>query len=972
MPLFPPTPASSPRRRRLYVDDGSDGLDGDTPTARTTDNLEELRRRQSVRFIGPCSSRGMESHGVETSSTHSPNSPQQFKVVSIPRREPPPIPLPGITSDYLVALAAEEEYYTPEDNIASAPSSYRRLRKSRSMFNTDSGIGARGRQAANTTSLNGRGSPGPRTGLAISAHKAAFSDHDGRPPPLNLLRLRAPKSMGFLRIRGRRSGSVTTQSTKDGDSQPTPAVGQLRHRFREASQENPRLVPKSSFFSSRSRHTETVLRKSLRSDSSTGDPEAIPNQPATAPVSSAKEDRFKVTARKVSRSLKTKLKNLFSLRKSDEDPPSFPPQHIPARRTRVNDAFLPPVSSNLDQDFKTEVRRNSVHRVSSGVPPVQVVPPNLVRSARGSLESLKGGGDERKVSDDKSLTSWAGSGPSTLTSQQQQEWREWERQRLSIINENGAHAPNRSFHRTALGRHILQNTNVPPVNPVPPGPFVDSQRVYSALMKRARESKNQTDEEQPQEYSGDMVQGGMDTISSLEPSGGAPFETLSRESDRPASSQQSRSAACLDTPTRASRRAGLRLARPGTDARQFRTGTSSPMHAFSKNQSWVKRDERKHSEGRASERFVLDSAATAPDLSLPDPFVDDKEAQYGHDNQRPNLLSPRGSESTKTPASHLFRTKPPYRQALRKSIDAELLLNGSDASEAARMEKIENNMLSKYDRDAAKETQYSESIYSTDEYHLDNQKSSARLRSRLQQVESPPLYRPASYRNHSSASSIDWKTWLSANIEKFESSPTLPLPSEIEYALPTMPKSFQPGHVRELAQTHNEDEDVQRFEPPTHTPTLPTSPLATVEPNVVKLSPLQRSIKRISPPSTGKTLMENDSPHGTPSNGVNNSLRVVPLHLKLAGSNVDYSLPSSVTSSPVLSTPLQRQFGSGPKYCETGDHYFQRRDDHNDRTGSYGGRIPGLYREGKLRMVENVENNGQHGGGTHEESIAFI
>ncbi|KAM7209626.1 hypothetical protein V8F20_000029 [Naviculisporaceae sp. PSN 640] len=974
MPLFPPTPASSPRRRNVHVDNGSDGLDGGTPTGHRIDSPGELRRRQSVRYMGPCSSRGMESHGAETNSTRSPNGPQQLKVVNVPQREPPPVPLPGMASDYLVALAAEEEYYTPEDNIASAPSSYRRLRKSRSMFTTDAAVGTGGSLAAHLKSVNRVGTRGSRTALASSAHRLAFSDNDGYLPSLDVPQLRAPKSMSFLRTRGRRSGSVTTQGTKNGDVQTTPAIGQRRQRLRETSQEHPRLVSKSSFFSSRSRHTEVVLRKSLRSDSSTGDPEAISNQPVTAPVYSDKEDRFRVKARKVSRSLKAKLKNIFGLGKSEEEPPPFPPQHITAQRTHVNEAFLSPVSSNLDQDFKTEVGWSSVHRVPSGVPSIQVVPPNLVHSSRVSLESLRSGVHDRKVSDDKSLTSWACSGPSTLTSQQQQEWREWERQRLSIINENVAHVPNVSFQRKALGTHILHNGIAPPGNPVPPGPIVDSQRVYSALMKRVRESNTQTDEEQSQEDLGDPSHGVTDTAPSAASSGQESIKTPNEECNGSTSHEQSRSAAGLDTPTRASKREGLRLSRPTFDGRQCRSGSPSPMNTFSRDHEWVRRDERKGFEGSVSERFAFNSAATTPNVNLPDPFVDEDKSQYGSNGQRPDLMSPRGRGAIDTPTSHLFRTKPPYRQTLRKSIETELLLNGGGASETARMERIANDMFSKYGPDAADDTQYSESIYSTDDYRRDNQTdSSARLGQRLQGTQSPPLYRHESYRNRFSVSSIDWQTWLSENMEKFQSSPTPPLPSEIEYALPTMPKSFQPGHVRELAQTHDEDEDVQRSEPPTQMPMLPISPLATVEPNVLKVSPLQCSIKRTSPRSDGKTLVENYSPHGAPSNDVKNSVRVVPSPLRCGRSNVGYSNPSSVTSSPGLSAALQRQFGSGPKYRETENHYAQRQIDYNDRTGSYGARMPSSCREGKLRMIENDENNNdQHSGGAHEESIAFL
>ncbi len=64
-----------------------------------------------------------------------------------PLGKPPTIPPTGAASSYLDAWIAEEYRSTAEDGIASNPSSYRRVRKSRSMFMpADSGLrGLRGR-----------------------------------------------------------------------------------------------------------------------------------------------------------------------------------------------------------------------------------------------------------------------------------------------------------------------------------------------------------------------------------------------------------------------------------------------------------------------------------------------------------------------------------------------------------------------------------------------------------------------------------------------------------------------------------------------------------------------------------------------------------------------------------------------------------------------------------------------------------
>ncbi|KAM7188135.1 hypothetical protein V8F33_010809 [Rhypophila sp. PSN 637] len=945
MPVFPPTPQTSPRRRH-YTSDGTRGSDGGTPTGITVDGSpQQLRHRHSVRLVGPRASHGLRYRASETASARrfkdedvisatqselvgNQNTRQRLEVSSAPRRAPPPppVPLPGIASEHLLNLVREEKYYTPEDDVASVPSSFRRLRRSRSLFTSDD-VGHKGSQGAYLASLTGRAYQASRAGPASSVYKAAFSDHDGRHPSYDIPRLKAPRSMGFLRVRGRRSGSVTTQGTQDDDIQSTSANGQLTHRLGDVSRDSTRLVPKPSFFSSRGHHTETVIRKSLRSDGSTNDAEAKSDDSPAAPLSFNKEDRFKVKARKVSKSLKAKLKNLFNLSKSEDEPPSFPPQHITAQRTHVREDLLSPPPSHNDHDGGSEIGCSSIHRVTSGVPSLQMIPPNVLRSNRVSLESLKVG-NERKVSDDKSLTTWAASGPSTLTSQQRMEWwEELERQRLSTIMENGAHTHNSSLRRQALGPHILHTDDDPFGNPVPSGRFADNQRLYSALMKRADDHNKQVGIGGNQQGN---VSGGFprptDTIYSVEALLRGSMKAGSGENTVQPSFQRSFSPLDPSPSARVSRNGSLGHIRSTADAGQFRTGSPSPMSKFTRYQ------------GLEGGKFAFNSTAgSSPGVNRFNPVDDDQMSKNGHHDQESSSPPPQEPDSSSTPTSHLFRTKPPYRQSLRRSIEAEELLRTQRTSSPFAGTTAEGD--SSYNTnnagsdgfcsngaDPVNDTQYSESVYSTDDCHQDDgdQSSNGTYR-RLRMpdsvnndvhgpMDSPLAYRPVGCGGTSSASSIDWKTWLSANVDQFESSPTPPMPSEIEYALPTMPTSFQPGHVREYAQIHDEDEDGKAYEPQTHTPKLPMSPLATVEPNVVRVSPMQRSVKRASPSSGGKTLVENDSPHRTPSAAVKSSLRVVPSALERTRADMDYSLPSSVASSPGFTMALQRQFGAGPKY----------------------------------------------------------
>ncbi|KAK3336433.1 hypothetical protein B0T19DRAFT_38885 [Cercophora scortea] len=941
-PLFPPTPESSPRRRQA----NSSGIarDENKTPCHEREHSQDLRHRQSVRFMGPCSVQGRSNQGRGTdprrgSTDLDPDTPQErdeYDRNSLdsyilgnndkrhsaqqpcrPSRDPPPVPLPRIAADYLDALVAGDEYYTPEDDIASAPSSFRRLRRSRSMFTSDEDDDIRRSQEGTHSFLSGV-LHGSKVAPSFTNRRMLHSDNRDNKPSPTAPQLRAPKSMSFLRTRNIPSGSNTSGDCNNRSLGP-PEILRLSedNKSHASEQGSPRLLSKpSTFFSSRSRRSEPGIRKSLRSSSPVGGSGTANDQ--TTPL--GKEDGLKVKARKVSKSLKTKLKSLFSLAKSEEEPPSVPNQHIEAQRTHVTEGFGSLLSSTSEQEPRFAVDWSSIHRVPSKIPSLQTVPANLIHSNKGSLESLRSE-RERKVSDEKSLTSWANSGPSTLTSQQQQQWKEWERQRLSIIKENGTHAPSPSIRRKALGTQLFQHDENALGCPIRPGPVIDSQRVYSALMKRVRETNNQTFQVQGQhDNSGNNHINTLHSMQSEESLGQAPLHTpraircvvLDRDS--------------CDTPTRASKKSS-RAESQVLQAIQPRTG--SPTTPGSRKIYFESaRICAGNNDGRSAS-----ASSNISNLSHPcaDPFtggdrdptwhvnpVLEAEEQQPHPDQCSALLD--------TPTAHLFRTASPYRRALQDSIREEEatrkqrrlgseLQTSESGTQIHVVQQSDDNI--KTDSESANYHDYSESVYSTDEPgDVQYQDTPRAVENPGQPMSSlvdgdgpacsPLTYRPAGYRVDSSASSIDWKTWLSANVAKLEPSPTSK-PSEVEYALPTMPKSFPSGHIRELAQTHDDydDQDLDVFEVPTHKPTLPTTPLAAVEPNVVKLSPQQRSVKRATPPSSRQPLLENDSPVCAPPIPVKSALRSTPSHIKRAG----HSITPSLASSPGLTAAVQRQFG---------------------------------------------------------------
>ncbi|KAK0729870.1 hypothetical protein B0H67DRAFT_560092 [Lasiosphaeris hirsuta] len=940
MPLFPPTPDSSPRRRQIERSGSSrDDKNGDENGQASS---KGLYRRQSVRFMGPFSVQGksyqdgsactksdsmdIDRAPAQTEGKRAVYSPQSYthdRLTTHPPKRPyrappppPPIPLPGIAAGYIHALAAGDEYYTPEDDIASAPSSYRRLRRSRSMFASEENQ-VRKSQEHSSSLLGGRlqsSKPSPTSYARRMLHSDPRDDKNSRMAPP----LRTPRSMSFLKTRHILTGSRTS---RDGNPEGSPVLevpSPPENKPLTAAQSTPQLYSKASaVFFSRNRRTEPIIRKSLRDHSLTDGSVGVHSTAPGMPL--GKEDGFKTKARKASKSLKTKFKSLFSLSKSEEDPPSIPSQHIESQRTYLSDGFGSLVFSEAGQDLQSILDSGSIHKVPSRLPSLQTLPANIIHSSRGSLESLRS--DRlRMVSDDRSLTSWTNSGPSTLTSQQQQEWREWERQRLSIIGENGAHAASPSIRRQALDARLFQRQEDVVDTPTRPhGYSTDSQRIYSALMKRIQAISNKHAEIVEQQ-----------SRSSLSPSYGTPLvRPIGNADDTPRANQSvaafestSRSLNPIDTPTRGP--AKLKLSSDPDERDQILNRATSPTPSLREpNLQPAMREVRGLCAAFLAGRSTSASLATSePRASSPDPFTS-RLSDRASPTKELKVLSDRGSAFFGSPTSHLFRTTSPYRRALRQSIQEGQTSRTRDDSGSEQLISEDgtqirvingSDMIRSISSESASDNYYEESIYSTDGYeHATDQAANAG--NGRHGPGSPATYRPAGYRVDSSVSSIDWKTWLSANVAKMESSPTPSRRSEVEYALPTMPKCFSGGHVRESTQIYEDyEEDVGMFEPPTHKPSLPTSPLATVEPNVVKISPPQRSGKRATPPATRHSLHENESPTQAPPIPIKSALRATPSPMKRARSNVGHAVVPSITSSPGLTAAVQRQFGPVSKH----------------------------------------------------------
>jgi hypothetical protein len=672
--------------------------------------------------------------------------------------------------------------YTPEDDIASVPSSYRRLRRSQSMFPHAGGGLTRHSEESEAQSLGPRDAHGATTSSPPPPLDTSQTKENIRPPRAPALR--APKSMSFLRGRHGRNSSINSYES-GGTAQSTSfAQAPLRSKT-------------SAFFGSKGRRGESGLRRTLRSSSSNAE---LPPQSSGIPLPLPKDSGLRNKARKASKTLKDKFKNLFSHNKGDEDT-TFPDQHIKSHKNHAANGF-----NSFDNGLGTGSQYGNDNGGSLAA----------ACDEQARLDFL-GEATEGQAGDDKSrVTSWTNSGPNTLTSEQQRAWREWEKQRLSIIKENGAHCPSPSLRRKAIGQHILQSQESLLGQPIPPGPTVDSQRVYAALMQRLNET-TQLAQIVEQERR-DIAEQSETPL----PSTKADFEEYQDNGAKPA---------------------------PLLVRRVTSAGSSTvPYNEL-------------HDTGGVSEAVASahqENNGVRPPVSL---FPPTEDPWAGQDAQG-RVISDRASAFFGSPDAHLFRTESPYRRALRKSMEeAEEEMHPKVYTDMRVISDCGTEI--RRPQDVVDDYEYSESVYSCDEERrgdrateamtpiVESPNNASTLKDASMSKDPPVAYRPTGDRVNSSVSSVDWKTWLSANVAKLQPSPS-PTRSAIEYALPSMPGTLGQGHVREWAQIESEQGTPPAY-PQKHDTTLPVSPSTPTETDMAKNWPFghRSSTLRRTPPQEG-------------------------------------------------------------------------------------------------------------------------
>ncbi|KAL7813864.1 hypothetical protein V8C44DRAFT_363757 [Trichoderma aethiopicum] len=721
-----------------------------------------LHRQQSVRFAGP-NAQPQRKLATRASMATVGN-------IHMPRR------LAG-------SQQLSQASYEPGDDAASL--SYARLRKSRSMYSS-----SLTKPPNHSTDTGGHSdvfdawAATPRFSSLAKKENEPFRGSDG---PV----LRTPKSMGFLSSNYDRSScraSISSGRVSDQHAQGS---------FYEAPGRSARLQSRpSSFFRSSNKYTPdmTGFPKSLRTSSTNtavlSSAHAYGTSISNVPL---KQPKLRTTARKISKSLKSRIKGLFSRPKSRDGTADQSEEHQQEIESNGGGSSRAQTPAGAPQEA-------SLYRVVSHMPSFHSVPQSQqLRSRQGSLGTIEV--DEGMPDDDKSrVTSWTNSTTATIANRPDSA--NWSHQNSSGFGHDGVDALPPSHNQAAAYQDV----------PPPTAPVVNSQRVYSALMKKLQEKRN----ENPS----------MGEVVTPDP---------------------------LDADTTRSNSTIRRQSRHIT----YDGSTHTIRHVPYDDDVFQDRVERVTVSGRSSSessksvirgRPSCDSKPThGHDVCLNPGTEGNQGASPGNGDTKPHtaaesqkrLLSSRSSAFFASPTCHLFRTTSPYRRALRESMKAAQGADQPQTPDSKYLRSLSALSLptrrpstsgSQDDAQAA----YAESVYSdnSDQDALNNDypqsPSKGANRGAGPQghgdatifLNSETQRRRASgnhARDSSSTSSVEWKTWLSANVSKLETPPTTLNP---EFPQDTSSASQTHGHVKqktEIEPDENESPQGENRQPATFT-----------------------------------------------------------------------------------------------------------------------------------------------------------
>lgn len=351
--------------------------------------------------------------------------------------------------------APESTQFGTLDGYGSLPSSYRRLRKAKSVLTPNQ----------RTISLHNMSSCSPASARTLRNVKSSIGEAEQG------LKLGLKRSISFLR--GSSNNLSKAFKREEPQTRHNDEAIQLAQEQFLNELEMQRLKKKSSFlFSAKARHQQKAFRKTVRSNKTTefGDGVKSEDQNVVHPKSESK-------ARSLSASLRDRFKRAFGKTTKDK----FPTQQLDASRPHFRDYVDGSGNEgNLDQYFIGEedpTARGSLYIPSDhdcrSLEDLDRMSTTL-RSAQ-SMESLHSNSRSR-------VTSWTNT---TMSNSLGGRNTPLEHKRLSIIKEDGGpHQPSSSVGRHKGGLEVFREPLPPQMYGRSEEPRIDPQRLYSALTKR--------------------------------------------------------------------------------------------------------------------------------------------------------------------------------------------------------------------------------------------------------------------------------------------------------------------------------------------------------------------------------------------------------------------------------------------------------------------------------------------------------
>ena len=417
----------------------------------TSKDQHALERSHSVRFAGPNARPLMIRSITRREAPHSSASHESCRP-SVPSRTTSYFP----NDDSLMAQPGE----FGESDMASMQSSYRKLRKAKSMFSPGK---------ARPAVLSG-GTPG---------HKRHFKRHSWQSNTaseehVRVLAPRLQRSHSFLRgVTDRITSSNRQYATHDA------AIQLARDTYLQQLEEQ-RLKQQPSFLSiGKRRKSQKPFRKTVRSDSTINYGTAV-----TSPLASTELAKVSIgqKARSLSQTLKKRIQRVF--KRSTNEQSTVPVQHLSASHAHYRDYTQSP-NGHIDEGSPApEPDAELIRLVSSRESKQHDVPVYVDKSSRsGSIRSVSMHSDEDESNDRSRVTSWTDStAAGTITTIPRME----ERKRLSIIKEDGGPyqptLPSRKYG-TLNDEHVNFRQSVRQKT----ADRVEAERVYSALQKKIDE-----------------------------------------------------------------------------------------------------------------------------------------------------------------------------------------------------------------------------------------------------------------------------------------------------------------------------------------------------------------------------------------------------------------------------------------------------------------------------------------------------